>query len=134
MAFNRHQSRTTMTLEDRLQCCLIVYPLKYDCSYSRRQIIQFSCLYIYHSGIAVIYQKTDYRVFSKYMHHSKNVVIVEERLQSCLIQASQQECSNTTRQINISSFLISKCKFSKCKIVDLGCILLPKMPREGKKL
>lgn len=36
--------------------------------------------YRYHSGITVIYQKTDYRVFSKYMHHSKNVVIVEERL------------------------------------------------------
>lgn len=34
--------------------------------------------YRYHSRIAVIYQKTNYRVFSKYKHHSKNVVIVEE--------------------------------------------------------
>ena len=36
--------------------------------------------YRYHSRIAVSYQKTDYRVFSKYMHHSKNVVIIEDQL------------------------------------------------------
>ena len=34
--------------------------------------------YRYHSRIAVIYQKTDYRVFAKFMHHSKTVVIIED--------------------------------------------------------